>query len=142
MAAILAAGLLAQERRGSCDFLRARLSAHCEGGSGWACNEVSVLETRRAPTEDPANKLAMADVVALLERGCALGFHPACDNVLRMLKGSGPETAPPAVDDYPIILRGSKREVSARSPAALLSMACGQGWPGACGRAEQVSSTQ
>ena len=43
------------------------------------------------------------------------------------------ERAPPPLDDYPIILRGSKGPITDRDPAALRALACRQGWPGACG---------
>lgn len=130
----------AEGRRGSCDFLTARLSAHCEGGSGWACNEASVLKARSSAPGENSNKPEMADAVGSLERGCALGFKPACENVLKMLRGSQPESAPPVLDDYPIILRGSKQAVTDRSPAALYAIACGQGWSDACGRGAQAGS--
>jgi hypothetical protein len=128
----------AQGRRGSCDFLLARLSAHCEGGSGWACNEVGVLDAHRSALNKNDNQAEMAGAVASLERGCALGFGPACGNVLQAIKGSELQSAPPTLDDYPIILRGSKQAVTDRSPAALYSTACEQGWVDACGRGVQA----
>jgi hypothetical protein len=70
-----------------------------------------------------------------LERGCALGFKPACQNVLAMLEGTRlPESAPPTLEDYPIILRGSKQAISERNPSALYALACQQGWSDACRR--------
>ena len=42
--------------------------------------------------------------------------------------------APPTLDDYPIILRGSKGPIVERTPAALYSLACREGWPGTCGQ--------
>jgi hypothetical protein len=50
-----------------------------------------------------------------------------------MLKGSPPESAPPALDDYPIILRGSKQAITDRQPSVLYALACNQGWASACG---------
>ena len=41
-------------------------------------------------------------------------------------------SAPPTLDDYPIILRGSKGPVTERTPAALTALACRQGWAEAC----------
>jgi hypothetical protein len=38
----------------------------------------------------------------------------------------------PTLDDYPIILRGSKGPIAARTPAALYALACRQGWPDTC----------
>jgi hypothetical protein len=130
-----------ESRRGACQFLAARLSAHCEGGSGWACNEAGVLRLRLSEPNEDAEKPAMADAMESLERGCAFGFKPACQNVLKMLNGNGPpETAPPTLQDYPIILRGSKQAVSDRNPSALYALACQQGWSDACRRGTQAGA--
>ena len=41
------------------------------------------------------------------QRGCELGFEPACGNYRVILDGNGVfERARPTVDDYPIVLRG------------------------------------
>jgi hypothetical protein len=131
----------AESRRGACHFLAARLSAHCDGGSGWACNEAGVLRLRLSELNEDAEKPAMADAVGLLERGCAFGFTPACQNIVKMLKGTGqPESAAPTLQDYPIILRGSKQSVTDRSPSALYALACQQGWPDACRRGNHAGA--
>jgi hypothetical protein len=129
-------------RPSACAFLSARLSAHCGQGSGWACNEVAM--SRFAVSEPLGDRRrggpAVADPIrasASFERGCELGFAPACDNLLRMASGIGaPENAPPTVADYPVILRGSKREIADRRPSALYVLACTQGWPGTCGHVD------
>ena len=67
------------------------------------------------------------------QRGCELGFEAACGNYGAMFdRGGAFERAPPAVEDYPIVLRGSKGKVTDREPAALYARACRQGWVGAC----------
>jgi hypothetical protein len=38
----------------------------------------------------------------------------------------------PAFADYPIVLRGSKGPVRARTPASLAALACREGWVHAC----------
>jgi hypothetical protein len=38
----------------------------------------------------------------------------------------------PTLDDYRIILRGSKGPIAERTPAALYALACRQGWPDTC----------
>ena len=67
-----------------------------------------------------------------IRRGCALGFSPACVNANRVATAGTPESAPPTLEDYPIILRGSKGPITERSRAALEALACRQGWPGTC----------
>ena len=69
------------------------------------------------------------------QRGCELGFETACGNYRAMFDGAGTdsfERAPPTVEDYPIVLRGSKGEIRDREPAAMYARACRQGWAGAC----------
>ena len=67
------------------------------------------------------------------ERGCDLGFMPACRNMNRIITGSATaETASPTLQDYPIILRGSKTPISNLTPSALYALACSQGWPDTC----------
>ena len=55
-----------------------------------------------------------------------------------MLTVTGGEltSAPPTIEDYPIILRGSKGQINERDPAALFALACHQGWSAACGRTQ------
>jgi len=67
-----------------------------------------------------------------MERGCARGFTPACVNVKRIAVGGPVESSPPTLDDYPIILRGSKGAVTDRTPAALHALACREGWSQSC----------
>ena len=114
------------ERPGACAYLFNIQSIFCDAGSGWACNQVGV-GTRQGRWLDPA------DARESLERGCALGFTPACENVARLTAGTL-ESTPPTLDDYPVILRGSKGVIANRTPSALYTRACRQGWPNTCGR--------
>lgn len=130
-------GACAEGRPGACGYLVARQSGHCAAGSGWACNETGVLLlTRPAAAADAGEPDPRAASGAWFERGCALGFAPACENLRRPAGSPGSfERAPPGLDDWPVVLRGSKGPVADRTPAALLARACRQGWPGTCDRA-------
>jgi len=66
------------------------------------------------------------------QRGCALGFRAACANANAKSVDGALETAPPGVDDLPILVRGSKGPIADRSPAALSAAACRAGWRSAC----------
>jgi hypothetical protein len=99
----------------ACAYVTNLQSILCGAGSGWACNEAGSFE-----------------------RGCRLGFVPACRNMGRDPRGPY-ERQPPALADYPILLRGSKGPIDERTPAALSSRACQQGWPDAC---DIVTSTR
>jgi hypothetical protein len=118
----------------ACAYLANLQSIYCGAGSGWACNESGLsrrertADAGRAPSELTATN-------ASFERGCSLGFVPACRNAVRTgNENPSFERAPPTLADYPIVLRGSKGPIVDRSPQALHARACGQGWLDACGR--------
>jgi hypothetical protein len=53
-----------------------------------------------------------------------------------VIRGAGAfASAPPALEDYAIVLRGSKGAITGRNPSALYARACNEGWPDTCGRA-------
>jgi hypothetical protein len=115
------------DRTSACAYLAQQEAAFCDQGSGWACNEYGLLQTERE-IEGPG-------ALSTFSRGCEIGFAAACLNADRVRSGAATlVTTRPRLDDYPIILRGSKGEVTERSPAALYSEACRQGWPETCER--------
>jgi hypothetical protein len=99
----------------ACAYVENLQSILCGAGSGWACNEAGSFE-----------------------RGCRLGFVPACRNAGRDPRGPF-EREPPALADYPILLRGSKGPVQERTPSVLFARACDQGWQDACNLATAAS---
>ena len=110
-----------------------RLTA--DAGSGWACNEVGIRRHPHAPSGQTQAESDRARATASFERGCRLGFVPACRNATRPTSDTRAfEQAPPALADYAIVLRGSKGPIADRSGPALLARACEQGWPDTCGR--------
>jgi hypothetical protein len=115
------------ERPYACQYLIAVDSSFCDRGSGWACNEFGILQAQLDPegTEES------------IRRGCELGFPAACANANKAATGiRALPSAPPTLEDYPIILRGSKGAITDRTPSALYARACNQGWPDTCGRAD------
>jgi hypothetical protein len=120
-----------QERRYACLYLSNVQASFCDRGSGWACNELGILQAQR--------ELDRAGAVDSMLRGCELGFSPACVNAERVADGGTLESAAPTVRDYPIILKGSKGPVTERTPADLYALACREGWPDACGRAGPIA---
>ncbi len=70
---------------------------------------------------------------------CDSGSGWACHELAILQAGRTGElgSAPPTLEDYPIILRGSKGPITERSPAALEALACREGWPGTCERGER-----
>ena len=125
----------ADDRPNACSYLAARQSSLCAAGSGWACNEAGIPHDPSPLLGEDRPWLEPAEASASFERGCALGFEPACDNLARTRGATTTfARAPPSLDDYPILLRGSKGVLVDRTPAALYARACDQGWPGTCGR--------
>jgi hypothetical protein len=118
----------------ACTYLANTESIFCDAGSGWACNEAVILQ------DEPVDKVArgssqwdVSAATASFQRGCRLGFVPACRNAIRLVDGARPfERALPTLADYRILLRGSKGPVTDRSPSALNARACEQGWPASC----------
>jgi len=126
-----------QGRAYACPYLADLQAAFCDQGSAWACNEAGLLHIALARSGEDLRRPSLAGAAEPLRRGCDLGFPAACRN-LTTLTVSGGElmTASPTLEDYPIILRGSKGKIREREPAALYALACYQGWPNTCGRAE------
>ena len=124
------------QRPRACTYLAQTESILCNAGSGWACNEAVMLQDERVTAVVPGS--SQGDVPAATEsfqRGCRLGFVPACRNATRLVDGTRPfERALPTLADYPILLRGSKGPITDRSASALNARACEQGWPASCGR--------
>ena len=117
----------------ACSYLAATQSTYCDAGSGWACNEFGILQTE-LEVDGPGP-------VESLQAGCDLGFLAACANRDRVQSGgNAPVRVPPVLEDYPIILRGSKAPITDRTPAGLYARACDQGWPDTCGRMGQGDS--
>jgi Na+-translocating ferredoxin:NAD+ oxidoreductase RnfD subunit len=113
-----------EQRPRACRYLFQTEVRFCDAGSGWACNELAILGAQS--TFDPAG------AAASLERGCDLGFLIACANAERVAGAGMLQRAPPALDDYPIVLRGTKGPIADRTPSGLYARACSQGWPDAC----------
>jgi hypothetical protein len=113
-------------RPAACAYLPQLQTTLCRAGSGWACNELGIFRAER-------DGRAIA-ALAAWQRGCELGFAAACTNAAGGRGGPGPFlSAPPALADYPILLRGSKAAVSDTRPFALYARACELGWSSACG---------
>ena len=114
----------AANARESCNNLLFLQEGFCMDGSGWACNEFAIVHAGQG--------LDRATAAAYFQRGCKLGYEPACDNASGVAASAAFRRSPPQLRDYPIVLRGSKGPISEREPSALYALACVQGWPGTC----------
>jgi hypothetical protein len=108
--------------------------SYCNQGSGWACNEAGLLHIALSRSGEDLRRLDPAGAAESFRDGCGLGLVQACRNLSTLNNGAGKfASVPPALQDYPIILRGSKGEIRERDPSALAALACREGWPGTCG---------
>jgi hypothetical protein len=124
----------------ACAYLANMESIFCNAGSGWACNEAVILQDKRVSAAPGSSRWDLSAATASLQRGCRLGFVPACRNAIRLLDGTRPfERAQPTLADYRILLRGSKGPITERAPLALNARACEQGWPANCGQTANPS---
>jgi hypothetical protein len=121
-----------EDRAYACRYLAQLHTTYCRAASGWSCNELGILQADKEMDRPAA--------FASMQRGCELGFQPACANVTTLTSGGPLVTGPPALEDLPILLRGSKGPITDRSFASLYARACDQGWPGSCARVANSGS--
>lgn len=123
----------------ACPYLADLELALCNSGSGWACNEAGLMHVALSRSGEDLRRTDPAGAADPLRRGCGLGFSVACANLSTLTTGEGSfASAPPGIEDYPIILRGSKGELRERDPSKLYDLACREGWPDTCGVSASV----
>jgi len=115
-----------QDRGDACRYLGLLLTNYCRADSGWSCNELGRLQAGKT--------MDRAEARESMQRGCDLGFQPACVNLANLMGDKRLATAPPPLEELPILLRGSKGPITDRSAAGLYRRACEQGWAESCGR--------
>ena len=115
-----------QQSARACRYLVQLHATYCRAASGWSCNELGILLADK--------EMDRAGAVAWIERGCELGFQPACANATTVASTGTWSRGSPPLEELPILLRGSKGPITDRSFASLYSRACDQGWPDSCER--------
>jgi hypothetical protein len=117
----------------ACPYLADLETNFCNRGSGWACNEAGLMHIALSRSGEDLRRSDPAGAAEPLKRGCDLGFPAACGNLRTLTTGTGKfGSAPPTVEDFPIILRGSKGDIREREPSALYTLACREGWRDVC----------
>ena len=123
----------------ACPYLADLETTFCDRGSGWACNEAGLMHIALSRSGEDLRRLDPAGAAKPLNRGCELGFEAACRNLNTLTSGAGKfASVPPAIDDLPVILQGSKGEIREREPPELYALACKEGWPDACGHSSSA----
>ena len=116
-----------QGRRNACGSLAALASNHCRDGSPWACNNVAILlATKKVEsTADPA---------ALFQAACGAGLRAGCSNAAEIAAGRQTFVlGDPAYADFVLLLRQGKGPINEKTPFAVFSRACSEGWISGCG---------
>lgn len=117
-------------RRYACPYLADLDQSFCDRGSGYACNEVGLMQIALSRSGEDLRRLNRADAEEPLRRGCELGFQVACANLTEFRSGSEKfASSPPEEADYPILVQGSKGPIMERDPGKLYVLYCKQGWP-------------
>lgn len=111
------------DRPGACAHAERLERSYCESGSGWACNALGIRRARQHDFRESADAW---------QRGCALGFAPACANRSASSTDAARHDAPPDLNDLPMLTRGSKGPATTADASALQVRACRAGWINAC----------
>ena len=115
-----------QNRAYACRYLGQLHAVHCRADSGWSCNELGILQADQ--------QLDRESAFASMDRGCALGFQPACVNAATWPGAGAWARGAPRIEELPILLRGSKGPITDRDVVSLYARACEQSWPDTCER--------
>ena len=115
-----------QDRVYACRYLTQLHAVHCRAGSGWSCNELGILQADK--------QVDRGSAFASIDRGCELGFQPACVNAATWPGDGSWARGAPRIEELPILLRGSKGPIADRDVASLYARACEQSWPDTCQR--------
>jgi hypothetical protein len=117
----------------ACPYLADVELGFCNRGSSWACNDAGLMDIALSRSGEDLRRLDPARAAQPFRRGCELGSAVACRNLEVLTSGAGAFAATqPTLNDYPIILRGSKGEIRERDPSKLYALACREGWPNTC----------
>ncbi|HLQ78900.1 MAG TPA: hypothetical protein VK210_16195, partial [Terriglobia bacterium] len=78
-------------------------------------------------------RLEISGAAEPLRHGCDLGHVISCGNLNTLTGGNGKfASVSPMLEDYPVILRGSKGPIRDLNPTSLMALACREGWPNTC----------
>jgi len=114
------------DRPDACKKLAFLESTYCQGGSGWACNDLGQLIARLRPDD-------RAGAAESFQRACDLSFTAGCGNAARAVTGANTWlSAPPTRSDYEILLMEGSGPLTDATPLALYARACDQGWMDGC----------
>jgi TPR repeat protein len=128
-----------EDRRNACLVLSKLEAQYCKQGSGWACNELGILEaTGRAKEIIPPQ--------AAFAAACSRGAMAGCANRGVLQAGATPlgaqayQRSQPQPADYPLLLQEGQGPLDALTAVELYDRACQQGWADGCNRLASLYS--
>ncbi|HQR12102.1 MAG TPA: hypothetical protein PLW68_12320 [Casimicrobiaceae bacterium] len=129
-----------EDRRNACTVLSKLEAQYCRQGSGWACNELGILEASGRAKEIIRPQEAFA-------AACSMGTPAGCANRGASQSGAGAAGSPgyqrsqPQPADYPILLQEGQGTLDKLAAPDLFDRACQQGWADACSRLASIYFT-
>ena len=116
-----------------CPHFGVLVSAFCNNGSGWACNEYGLLLQPELRPELAADAF---------RRACDLGSEAGCSN-LDQDRTAQAAREPPTLADYEVVVREGRRPLPpGLPPLEIYRRACAQGFADGCRRACDLGDGQ
>ncbi len=112
--------------RKACATLALYEVLYCQGGSGWACNEMGAHYVEGAIVEPNLEFSGL-----LFGQACQQGFEPGCFNTSNT---TAPVRGDPGTGDLRLLLNEGGLRLTDWSDAELYARACEHGWAFACDR--------
>ena len=122
----------------ACPYLADLELGFCSQGSGWACNEAGLMHIALSRSGEDLRRTRSCGSRRPTEAWVRTRVSDRLQKLEHADRRKPVEfaSAPPTLEDFPIILRGSKGELRERDPAALYALACREGWPDTCNRTQ------
>jgi hypothetical protein len=118
----------------ACPYLADLDLSYCNQGSAWACNDAGLMHIALARSGEDLRRVDPGGAREPFTRGCERGLAVACRNLnTLMARREDFKSVSPSLDDWKIVLRGSKGQIREKEPQDLYALACREGWSEACG---------
>ncbi len=117
----------------ACPYLADLDLSYCRQGSAWACNEAGLMHIALARSGEDLRRSDPNGARDPFARACEKGLATGCQNLnTLMARRTDFRSSQPGMEDWPILLKGSKDDVREKDPQALRALACREGWMSLC----------
>ena len=125
-----------QDLRQGCRTLAGIETAQCGAGSGWACNELGILDLSGVIGFNRRGALQS------FARSCILNYEAGCENYSALRSGGEKRIhSNPRISDYLLLLQDGHGPLPNMGALELFTRACDQGWVVGCGEKARVYLT-